>query len=132
MKKAIGTLLAAAAIAVTAPATANANGYGYVTYPTFTYPTYVYHPHHTLAGLRDINLRQADQRARIERGFHRGAITRHEFHNLMSEQNHIQAIERSYVADGFLSPSERHDLNRRLDFAARHIHWEAHDGQRRF
>jgi hypothetical protein len=127
MKKAIGTLLAAAAIAVTAPATANANGYGYV-----TYPAHVYYPHHALAGLRDINMRQAEQRARIERGFHRGAITRHEFHNLMSEQNHIQAIERSYVADGFLSPSERHDLNRRLDFAGRHIRWEASDGQRRF
>ena len=128
MKKAIGTLLAAAAIAVTAPATANPYGYVGVNYG-WAHGHYRQHP---LAGLQDINMRQAEQRTRIERGFHHGSITRREFHNLMSEHNHIQAIERSYVADGFLTPAERNDLNRRLDFAAQHIRWEAHDGQRRF
>ncbi len=127
MKTAIGTLLAALALAAAAPTTANPFG------PAVITVNYGYGGHGPrLFGLREINMRQAEQRARIERGFHNGSITRREFHNLMAEQNHIQAVERSYVADGFLSPSERHDLHRRLDLAQRHIAWEARDGQRRF
>lgn len=124
MKTVIGTFLAALALAAAVPASANPFG------PTVITVNYGYGPR--LAGLREINMRQADLRARIERGFRNGSITRLEFSNLMAEQNHIQAVERSYVADGFLSPSERRDLHRRLDLAQRHVVWEARDGQRRF
>ena len=72
------------------------------------------------------------QMARIERGFHRGAITRWEFRRLMAEHQDIDAMKRAFIADGFLGPRERMELNRRLDIASSHIFFEAHDGQRRF
>ena len=93
-------------------------------------PAYV--PQHPLAGLREINQRQAQQRARIEHGFHRGAITQREFRRLMAEQQDIEAMERAFVSDGFLAPQERGELLRRLDMASHHIFAEAHDHQRRF
>jgi hypothetical protein len=131
MKTVISTLVAAAAFAVMAPAQAN-GPHGYVT----VQPAYGAHGYgvrqHPLKGLREINARQEQQRARIEHGFHRGAITRFEFRRLMAEQHDIQAMERAFVADGFLSPRERMELHRRLDFASRHIIHEARDHQRRF
>ena len=117
MNKAIGTIFAALALAVTVPASADPfartvitinHGYG----------------HQPLAGLSEINMRQADQRARIENGFNRGAITRFEFRRLVAEQGEIQRIEHAYVADGFLAPNERMDLHRRLDIAQSHIRFE--------
>ena len=129
MHKVISTLAAAAALAITGSAMADGpHGYGYgrpVIQP-------VYAQQHPLAGLREINMRQAQQRARIEAGFHRGAITRWEFRRLMAEQHDIQAMERAFVADGFLAPHERTELHRRLDMASSHIFAEAHDHQRRF
>ena len=74
----------------------------------------------------------AQQRARIEHGFHRGAITHREFRRLMAEQQDIEAMERAFVSDGFLAPQERGELLRRLDMASHHIFAEAHDHQRRF
>ena len=130
MKTVISTLVAAAAFAVMTPAQANGSqGYGYVT----VQPGYGHGVRqHPLAGLREINARQQEQRARIEHGFHRGAITPFEFRRLMAEQHNIQATERAFVADGFLQPRERMELHRRLDFASRHIVHEARDHQRRF
>jgi hypothetical protein len=128
MKKVISTLAAAAVLAITGSAMADGFGHGYGR-PSVS-P--VYAQQHPLAGLREINFRQEEQRARIERGFHRGAITRWEFRRLMAEQQDIQAMERAFVADGFLGPRERAELNRRLDIASSHIVFEARDHQRRF
>jgi hypothetical protein len=134
MKNAFTTLAAAAALAVSAISTsAMADGdfgRGHVYGRPAVQP--VYAPQHPLAGLREINFRQEEQRARIERGFHRGAITRWEFRRLMAEQQDIQALERAFVADGFLAPHERAELHRRLDMASSHIFFEARDHQRRF
>ena len=128
MKTAIVTLVAAAAFSAMAPASAyGPQGYGYVTVP----PGYGVR-HHPLEGLREINMRQEQQRARIEHGFRTGAITRFEFRRLTAEQQDIQAMEHAFVADGFLSPRERLELHRRLDMAAQHIAFESHDRQRRF
>jgi hypothetical protein len=127
MKKVIGTLAAAAAMAMASSAMADGpHGFGRV----IVQPVYV--EQHPLAGLREINLRQAHQRERIEWGFQRGAITRWEYRRLMAEQHDIRAMERTFVADGFLSPHERMELNRRLDMASAHIRLEATDFQRRF
>ncbi len=121
------TTLAAAATAV--PAMANGpHAYGHGR-PVVA-PAYV--AQQALAGLSEINQRQAVQRARINAGFHRGAITRREFHRLMAEQQAIQARERALVADGFLSPHERAELQHRLNTASSHIFAEAHDYQWRF
>jgi hypothetical protein len=136
MKTTLKTLAAASVLAVATLGTAQADGsrgygYGHVT----AQPGYAYGHgvrQHPLAGLREINERQAEQRARIEHGFHRGAITRWEFRRLMAEQHDIQAMERAFVSDGFLSPRERAELHRRLDIASSHIFHEAHDRERRY
>jgi hypothetical protein len=127
MKKVISTLAAAAALVMATSAMAD-HGHGFGR-PVFQA---AYGGHHPLAGLREINFRQEEQRARIERGFHRGAITRWEFRRLMAEQHDIQAMEQAFVADGFLAPHERAELHRRLDMASSRIFFEAHDHQRRF
>ncbi len=127
MKTILSTLAAVAAFTAITPALANGpHGYGRVT----VHPAYVVQ--HPLAGLREINHRQADQHARIDHGFRHGAITRWEYRRLMAEQREIQAMERAFVADGFLAPHERGELQRRLDLASQHIYHEARDHQRRF
>ena len=132
MKTIIKSLIAAATIAAAASATpAMANGpHGYGYGRPVVAPVYV--TQHPLAGLREINQRQAAQRGRIDTGFHRGVITRWEFRRLMAEQQDIQAMERAFVSDGFLSPHERTELHRRLDIASSHILAEARDHQRRY
>ncbi len=106
------------------------NGRGYDQGRPLVAPAYI--PQHPLAGLREINHRQAVQRARIERGFHHGGITRREFRRLMAEQHDIAAMEQAFVSDGFLAPHERAELHRRLDLASRHIVAEARDHERRY
>jgi hypothetical protein len=138
MKLIIKSLIATATIAaaaIAAPALADGphgygHGYGYGHGRPVVAPVYV--TQHPMAGLREINMRQAEQRSRIEHGFHRGAITRWEFRRLMAEQHDIEAMERAFVSDGFLSPHERAELHRRLDMASRHIFAQAHDHERRF
>jgi len=135
MKTTLKTLAAASVLAVATLGTAQANGphgYGYVTVqPAYNAQGYGAR-HHPLEGLREINARQEQQRARIEHGFHRGVITRLEFRRLMAEQHEIQSMERAFVSDGFLHPRERMELHRRLDAASQHIVFEARDRQRRF
>lgn len=133
MKTVISTLVAATAFAVVTPAMAeNPYTYRHAT----VQPAYGFQQggvrQHPVAGLREINLRQEEQRARIDSGFRRGAITRWEFRRLMAEHQDIQAMERAFVADGFLSPRERLELHRRLDLASQHIVFEARDRERRF
>lgn len=113
---------------------AQANGpHGFPVYSgVAVQPVYSHQGMHPLAGLNEIRSRQSEQLARIERGFHRGRITRWEHRRLMAEQHDISAMERAFVSDGFLSPHERAELHRRLDIAARHIFAEAHDGERRY
>ena len=133
MKTVISTLVAAATFAAAAPAMAD-NPYSYrhaTVQPAYDFQAGVVRQH-PMTGLRGINLRQDRQRARIDSGFHRGTITRWEFRRLMAEQQDIQAMERAFVADGFLSPHERTELHRRLDIASQHIVFEAHDRERRF
>ena len=142
MKTTLKTLAAATVLALTTLGTASADGsrgYGYVT----AQPGYGYGSahgnhggygarHHPLQGLREINFRQEEQRARIEHGARNGSITRREYRRLMAEQHDIQAMERAFVSDGFLHPRERMELNRRLDIAASHIFHESHDREHRF
>ena len=133
MKTIIRTLAATVILAVVASAHAD-SPYDYrgAMQPGYDAQQYSGYRPHPLAGLREINLRQNEQRARIKMGFHRGTFTRWEFRRLMAEQHDIQAQERAFVSDGFLAPRERLELNRRLDIASQHIFIEAHDRQRRF
>lgn len=129
MKKAINILAAAATLAMVASAMADGSPQGYHARPVAR-PVHV--TQHPLAGLREINMRQHEQRTRIEAGLHRGAITRFEFRRLMREQREIEAMEHAFVSDGFLSPHERVELRRRLNAASHHIVAEVQDHQRRY
>ncbi len=136
METTLKTLAAASVLAVATLGTAQADGsrghgYGHVTGHPGNGWAYG-HNRHPLEGLREINARQEEQRARIEHGFHRGAITRREFRRLMAEQHEIQAMERAFVVDGFLSPRERMELHRRLDIAGSHIWHESRNNERRY
>jgi len=146
MKTILSALAAAAVLTLAAPAQANGfrinvsltpvtHGYGYGHgqgeghgHGSRHAPAY----RHPLAGLGEINARQARQRGRIETGFHNGSITRWEFRRLMAEQHDIENMKRAFVADGYLTDRERFELNRRLDFARQQIRWESADAQRRF
>ncbi len=74
---------------------------------------------------------QHRQRQRIVQGIRTGELTRHEARRLMTEQRAIEAEERRYLADGFLTRWERMDLMGDLNAAGRHIYNEAHDAQTR-
>jgi len=86
-----------------------------------------------LAGPYDpsINHRQADQHARIARGVASGQLTARETARLNAQQRAIAAEERYYKRDGYLSPRERADLQRDLDYASRDIYRQTHDAQTR-
>lgn len=145
MKTIISALAAAAVMAIAVPAKADGPHFGPITvqighggHTGYGWGNAGYggqhggYRAHPLEGLHEINMRQARQRDRIERGFHMGSINRWEFRRLMAEQHDIQAMERAFVADGYLMPRERMELHRRLDIASANIRFEATDFQRRF
>ena len=79
-----------------------------------------------------IDRRQARQDYRIHEGVRRGEITRHEYRRLEREQAHIRHMERNAKADGYVSHYERDRIRAAQNSASRHIHNEAHDGNRRW
>jgi hypothetical protein len=78
-----------------------------------------------------IDHRQAHQHARIAHGAVSGQLTARESARLRAEQRAIAAQERFYKRDGYLSPWERADLHRDLNYASRDIYWQRHDRQMR-
>jgi len=61
-----------------------------------------------------------------------GEITRREAYRLEREQAHIRHMERNAKADGYVSHYERDRIRAAQNSASRHIHNEAHDGNRRW
>lgn len=74
---------------------------------------------------------QHEQRQRIQQGIRSGELTRQEAGRLMTEQRRLEAQERRYLADGFLSRAERVDMTQDLNRARQHIYNETHDAQTR-
>ena len=64
-----------------------------------------------------INDRQDEQLDRIVEGVNQNRISRDEFADLMAQQKQIRNLERTYLADGFLSQDEYQQLNAALDQA---------------
>ncbi|HEY9097796.1 MAG TPA: hypothetical protein VIN38_02900 [Thiobacillus sp.] len=81
--------------------------------------------------IQRINARQHRQMNRIQAGKQSGSLTRHEFRELKHEQRHIRAMKRDFLADGFMSPREFHQMDRALDRANRNIRAEKRDYQAR-
>jgi hypothetical protein len=91
-----------------------------------------YGPYATRQWDRRFDRIQEHQRDRIARGIRSGELTRSEARGLFAEQRAIEAKERSYLADGFLTRAERADLLEDVNAARRHIYNETHDAERRF
>ena len=81
---------------------------------------------------QQIDARQDRQMDRIRAGMRSGSLTRNEFRELMQEQNKIRAMERHFLADGFIDAREFQRLDRALDMASRNILEEKHDRQERY
>lgn len=73
---------------------------------------------------QQVNVRQAQQRQRIEAAQRAGLLNRYEFRALMNEQQHIRGMERKFRADGVIDAREFQRLDRALDVAARNIRTE--------
>jgi len=78
---------------------------------------------------QQIDARQDRQVARIQAAKRAGRLSRSEFRELMHEQRRIRAMERYFLADGFINAREYQRLERALDFASRTIRAETHDRQ---
>jgi hypothetical protein len=79
----------------------------------------------------EIDQRQARQEQRIEHGFARGDLTRHEVRTLRQEQFQIARFEARARADGRLGRREVQQLHAMLDQADAHIRALRHNGPAR-
>ena len=79
-----------------------------------------------------INEREAQIRARIQRGLNDGSITRWEARRLYRDLGNIEAKERAFRSDGRLSGREFAELNRDLDRLALNVREQRHDQDRRY
>ena len=87
-------------------------------------------------GYGNINARQAELARRIDDGARRGDLTRSEASSLRHELRSLEWLEQRYRNSGYngrsgLSPSERADLDRRLDILAQKVERDRHDYDRR-
>ena len=80
----------------------------------------------------NINEREAQLRARIDRGLNDGRLTRQEARRLYRELASIEAKERSFKADGRLNWREDAALNRDLDRLAENVRTQLRDDERRY
>ncbi len=78
-----------------------------------------------------VNARQHRQQNRVEQGVRSGELTRDEAQGLREQRRAIRQEERSYKADGQLTPEERKDLHQDLNNLSKDIYKEKHDGDRR-
>lgn len=74
--------------------------------------------------LGQIETRQAEQMARIQRGVDDGLLSARDTQRLMREQCDIERQQRRAMADGFLSPYEWADLENAQERAGASIHEE--------
>ena len=78
-----------------------------------------------------IDAREAIQSLRIESGRITGSLTAKEAARLEHEQDHIKALEKKAKADGTVTDRERARIRDAQNAAAKHIHSEKTDGDRR-
>jgi len=78
-----------------------------------------------------VDVRQAEQRERIDDGVASGELTRREAAGLRAQQAHVRHEEREAKADGVVTRRERRHLQRELDRSSATIHDQKHDAQER-
>jgi hypothetical protein len=106
----------------------------YVVPPRYSYDAPTYHDWQARADDRSsmINDREARIDARIQRGLANGRITDREARWLHRELRDIEAKERSYMSDGFLSRTEFNELSGDLDRLAENVRRQARDEDRAY
>lgn len=77
----------------------------------------------------EIDARRAGEIRRIEEGRSSGELSWREYRFLRAEQSRIAEHERHAKSDGYVSPEERHRLNRELDRASADIYRLKHNGE---
>ena len=82
--------------------------------------------------LATINEREAQIKARIERGLNNGRITNREARILYRQLASIEAKERAFKSDGRLSYREDAELKRDLDRMAENVRAQVRDEERRY
>jgi hypothetical protein len=99
--------------------------------PGFNGPSFHGQPafQESLRLINDVNERQDKQIDRILGGLYDKRINPNEFRKLIDEQRDIRRMERSFLADGFLTRFEYQKLDTALDAASRSIAKESRDGQ---
>lgn len=84
----------------------------------------------TPASANSIRDRQYNQRERIERGYERGDLTRHEYRRLSRQQDRIARDTYYARRSGYgMSPYERRRIQERQARASQNIYRQRHDGQ---
>ena len=76
-----------------------------------------------------VDVRQARQEARIDRGVQSGALTDKEAAKLDRGQTHVQNLESKAIADGAVTGKERARLEHAQDVQSQRIYREKHDRQ---
>jgi hypothetical protein len=69
-----------------------------------------------------VDARQLHQQRRIERGIHTGQLSPSEVKKLHRKQRKIARLEHRFKRDGWLSHSEQHILDKKLNKASEQIH----------
>jgi hypothetical protein len=91
-------------------------------------------------GAANIDAREAQLDRRIDEGVRSGELNQNEAERLRNDLRRVQYVEARYrhntgyyrQGPGGLSPTERADLDRRLDILSRQVFREKHDDDRRF
>ncbi len=78
-----------------------------------------------------VDHQQRELEGRIDQAFRSGQLTRDEHRALKNRANEIRREERSYMADGNISWSEKHALRSRLESLSREVERQSSDAQRR-
>lgn len=85
----------------------------------------------TTGALADkIDIRQANEAARIQQAQRSGQLTLRETISLKIEQARIANMERNAKADGVVTHREAKALDHAQDAASKHIYQESHDSQK--
>jgi hypothetical protein len=78
-----------------------------------------------------IDQRQANQQKRIDDGVKSGSLTNKEATRLQRGQERVQRMETRAMADGKMTPRERHKIEVAQNQQSRRIYREKHDNQHR-
>lgn len=79
-----------------------------------------------------INNTQYNQQQRIKHGIKSGQLTRHEARQLRMQQAKVRHYKRMAMADGRVTPRERHLIRHTQKMANRNIYYKKHNKRDRY